>query len=1170
MEILDSNSDDPGVRRIGRFQALQAGQYWRAIEAIPEEGIDCGMVLLLQSLRLVDDQPHTVVLRPHPLKIGTQEELLIPQEDGSVRKKWINFDEHRFLVKNFLNLFQFEPDHKAIREGEILAVQGRVAQLQGELVEGQADPIKVAAIVHEGLAARAEAERERSAGAIESDGEAAPSGEAKLSDGGGLPATIPEMDERTVALATGTVMDAIASGVTIERIEALKVAASREHAVATIKASWIQGKTDEIAKTLKKLAPYYAEHAAAALAHTEDVQKYVRDLLQGIQSLDLYLGKGVEVLCIREGKGAPPEEPLTLCQAKLCMDQELCVWADVDETFDFEDQEVFFQALRDHDGFVDQIFPAQRCVLVMCTTARHIDYGGGPLANAMLNQRNSQVFLLVRNGGSVYQVISPVESHLGSARLFPNKDEQDRVFSGFDGSRMKFEDVAYTDALRNHERMAMHYKRFLLLACGLDHRLGLFGDFYPGPKSLQFVSLEFQGRYCRFIHNDDRSMAIAGGPKRPSFREWLAVMNSYLHSGSRVLCSWMDLMNPTTAPGACKYDYSSRRSGYDFRARPLTPVQAAIAYKDGDAIVVDCAVEHERTSRAYQCKVAVSKYKMTEWEGSQTAFLVLDAVDPAELRWYIQHRDSRKSHLEYIRFFKRAVRHVESDRAAEVDSRRRLLQALVDGGIGSVGERAGLVDRAVIAWRAANRGAALPCFAGEKAPAGWSALLDQMFVLAGPGEQERRIEEAERFVHALGYQPLRLVLSGGAKLVVYAAPTQVEVDDRLEPHAWVHRMTLERGKTRMVEKARRWSILPPIAASETTLKQWPDSEKWVGRPTAFGSFARKQALLAQPDMFSERISPFLSAMSPESFAKHSRHWGDLRDRMVAGAPFVNILRLAIPIGAMLADGKLVYVCVGHAHPHALLAKLAPTAGDVAVLRTRFVRPYESKERARRLFAPAMGDRGGWCLFAVDAVSYLRAESVFVANDMGVEIEHLSGSSVSPLLSDWFSAWLGEKRREHRVWMSPEALDQEGRLNLDRLLEISLPQGYSPVEVKEFRITLIAKKGAMPLANSQYLHWFDIRLSGLRPSREDRRFWPVPETASGEFDAHCASAKALVKGDFGLSSTARDEVSLQRARERIAEEHPGAKQASSDLDAPQPPAGFERWYIFDQEVGSDMD
>lgn len=51
--------------------------------------------------------------------------------------------------------------------------------------------------------------------------------------------------------------------------------------------------------------------------------------------------------------------------------------------------------------------------------------------------------------------------------------------------------MSYTDKLKAHEMVALHYYRFLILCCGLDHRLKLFGEFYDPQDRLSFVSMAF-------------------------------------------------------------------------------------------------------------------------------------------------------------------------------------------------------------------------------------------------------------------------------------------------------------------------------------------------------------------------------------------------------------------------------------------------------------------------------------------------------------------------------------------------------------------------------------------------------------------------------------------------------------------------------------------------------
>lgn len=65
--------------RVERFQPLQAGQYWKAMLDIAHEGIAVGQVLLIESIKWVDNKAHTIVLRSHPSVYGKYDELPSPE-----------------------------------------------------------------------------------------------------------------------------------------------------------------------------------------------------------------------------------------------------------------------------------------------------------------------------------------------------------------------------------------------------------------------------------------------------------------------------------------------------------------------------------------------------------------------------------------------------------------------------------------------------------------------------------------------------------------------------------------------------------------------------------------------------------------------------------------------------------------------------------------------------------------------------------------------------------------------------------------------------------------------------------------------------------------------------------------------------------------------------------
>lgn len=992
----------PDIDKISRFQSLQAGQYWRAVKEIPEQGIAESTVLLLQSIKWVDDAAHTIVMRSHPNKIGSTTTLHIPREDGTILKVSYRYDKHLFLLQGFLTLFEYEPDSMAVRSREVSDAQARVAAIQSELVTVQRDPALMADVVEKELKKRSEDKTEPTVDSA--------------------PLVTRTQSQALMKMAAGSMADVIGTGITTELIESLKQAANNEHTIATIKAQWIQGMTADIAAAIRALTPYYDEQAAAALAQTEDVRTFVAKLLQGIESLDLYTGKDVAVTTVREGAAAPSTLPLTFVQQKLMMDEELSVWADVDEWFDFSDQQLFFDALRNHDSLVQQIFPTERYVLVMAVTRRHINYESRVYN---FEAANSQVFMLVRNGMNIHRVLSPVESHLNSSNLFPSRDSQDAIFRGLDGTQIKFEDVAYTGRLAAHEAFALHYKRFLLLICGLDHRLKLFGDFYEGPANLNFVSMEFQAKYCRFLHDADGTDMLPKQHRLPVL-EWIAEKNAYLCSGSRVLGVWDQLMTAETAPSAF------RGSEY-LRFPPCEEMSTVIVHRKGQSFCVDVPVAGKPgwagSERRFNCKVNLSAV----CAGKSSRYLCLDAVQQHDLKWYIHDRTTRRNHLHYIKLFKFALKFLQEEMATEADTRQRLARALSDGSVAHGKDVDTIIHQAVVAWRADNRGKSLPQFINGKAPAAWTSLLNQMYMLAGAGE--RQADDIADFVSQLGYEPLRLALSASANLVIYAAPHH----NRLEQHVWVHRITIERGKTRYIEKARRWEILPKVVASETTLRQWPVAEAWLGRTSIFDSFNVKQKLFAKLTRFEERLSPFCSRMTEATFNNECELWREFRSELLLGSNRVHNPSFAVPFGIVYYPNNRTL------EAQALLLQLAPNEASKSQFRDMFTSAYQNVDAVRKKYLGDTITQDQWGLLETSIDHAFNLHQDYAHEKTGVTVRSASGKSdFDPLLAGWFSNWIQSgKRRDARYWFAGSALDADGGLQLDQLIGIRRQDDYSP-------------------------------------------------------------------------------------------------------------------------------
>ena len=492
-------------------------------------------------------------------------------------------------------------------------------------------------------------------------------------------------------------------------------------------------------------------------------------------------------------------------------------------------------------------------------------------------------------------------------------------------------------------------------------------------------------------------------------------------------------------------------------------------------------------------------------------------------------------------------------REAEAGARAQLLQALHEGDVGEIADRPKLVDRAVIAWRAVNRGQPLPQFDGAS-PAdakAWKSLLDQMFVMAGDGLEDTRKADSEALGLKLGYEPLRLVLTGDAKYMLYASPKEEECDNRLEPHAWVHRITMARDKAGFSEVRRRWEVLPERDASVTVLAQWPDPQGWTARRSRFASVGRKASLFAVVEGWQEQLATFTAPMEESTFTRVLADWRRSREAMKSGG-YVREMHLAIPIAVALLDGQLWYLCVGSTQPQVLITRMAPSPKAVEDFKATFVRPYMDKGRARAIFA-GNPDRGNWGLSAVPAAEYLDHGGVFVHDDMGVFIENLPGQSTSPLLGDWFAAWR-TRHPKALLWTASGVLDADGRLALDPVLSISLPEDYQPVRVRE--ITL--RPNDDPDKTPEYGHWFDI--SPLSDASAEGSSRVGAFGGDGVVDKLAKGALSRAGRSCGWSSTSWDAASPSKAIERLKRQYPCLVAAVELPEAPQPPEGHVRWYV----------
>ncbi len=771
---------------------LQPGQYWRANREMPEGdrgrewsgAWEVGFSYLVKDLKVVDGRLHTVVLHPHPLSDY--------QHDTEM------------LARHFFAAFERDLDPDVSRAADMKALQERIGQINQEIADGpRLEDVSTAA-----------QRRLIEAGTATPRPEAAGAGALSIS----------ETDIQKAQKRSGALLE-----------------------VSKKKAAWLQQRVEAVGETASRIALFGREKAETALAQVKDVLRYAQHLEEGIETLGLYTGKDVQVQMLCDGPLASDDAPLSIFQRRLYMDEEFLVHL-AEGGATWRDVESFGKALGEDETLLDRIIPSERGVVCM-RYRRHekqIDLGefktvaeafSAGLKAQEEEARNRTTFLLIRDGRRVWQVWSEISTD-NSPRLFPTMKEVDKPFVGWgwhgeEKQRIDLEDIRFSDKLEESRRIQLHYRRLLILLWGLDDRENLVGLRRSGDTR-KFTDLSFQKDRFVFISDDDEERLLSTG--RPSFRKFAAEHNAMLRSGSRVLCLWGNLLTSDTAPGCVKS--IDRRSSHgprdEVRLWPDNDTDILIARKDGDEIVVDVEASGEKRSWMYdryetsgQTRRIKARVSLTAYREASIGFLVLDAIKAEDLKFYCESRLERQSYLHYLSTFIAARKHVETVREAEVESRDVLANGLKAAGLFDDERCAGVLDEAILAWRARNRGKALPGPLDPEWKAAATAIYGFCWIALGKDIDLEPI--ATDLAAKGGRKPLRLVLTGNNQVILYASSTANEMQDALGNWPWVTRIACRRLRKApwLAVEGESFAILPARAADERVLTEWPEATKWI-------------------------------------------------------------------------------------------------------------------------------------------------------------------------------------------------------------------------------------------------------------------------------------------------------------------------------------------------------
>lgn len=1008
MSKLTKNENQGRTDKFERFVALNSGEFWQAKRSDESRYVDEGEILLISKIDYVDNAPHTIHVRLHPSKVKNY---------GT---------EMRFLAEEFISNFEFVEQHiaDASRKAEMEAIQGRIQKEQDEMQQAFSNPDLLEKLV-DGEIPKKEA-----------------TGEAKL------PAKLETFGADIVgAVKTQNITALMSKGLTETGIEQIRSGLEGQKEIAERRSQWIQMRTKRLTQISAEITPYFEEKAAFPLAMTREMMSHVDELMKGIGNLNLYVLKDVTIETVKEGQSAPPKEKLSVTQRVLYMDEEMGVWADLSEDFDYDDVDNFQHTLKNSEGLVNQIFPTARCVVSIAATRKHHEYKGySAYERDMMHKENRRQFLLVRDGENIYMVLSPELFHNYSRTTFPTKDETESVFTGMDGSTISYRDLDYTRRLQEHERIALGYKRLLILLCGLDHNKQLFGEFYDGEPSLQFVSLGFQQRYFNFIHDVD------GEGMLPSYRpanvlDWADKMNSEISFGSRVLVKWHNVITEDNCPSVFEKESRYNR-GYDNRRGiQYSPTEGRVIYgvisKRGGDMIMKVEVSGRRTSdyekRTFEAVLNVSDALR---HADTFDILCVDRLNPKDALWYLHDRPSRNIHFNNIMMLKRALGYAEELRKEESGLRTELTKAINDSGMfDDLEELERIIDHAIAKWRCANPRKDVQDLVGNKKE--FNLLCDQIYMLAGKGrDPEQEIMESEQ---EIGRKVLRIALQPNGKYVAYSTPLDSERDDRVYPFTWVARTSYNILKKGVRASKATFVHLGKVNNAETVMYESDDIEQYVvPKDAPFDTVKKKEKFLNSIKESNDQLREVLRIKAEsdrDAVLAMIEAYDECRDKLTYGGKSKGVVEpyMDLAIGASAEFGAPAFVGI-KAQVIKILAWIVE--GDKELehdLRLIHENIYERKDKANERFDSILSSCKGKSLFKVMGVQTGRSVYIdmhYAPNDYYGNISEVDGYNYSLAKR---VAKLEDKSVS--VWLVDSTMD-----TLDEDYDMTRPDDYDPLIV----------------------------------------------------------------------------------------------------------------------------
>lgn len=261
-----------------------------------------------------------------------------------------------------------------------------------------------------------------------------------------------------------------------------------------------------------------------------------------IWTVNIYLGRGEEIVQLKEGLPADAEERISVRQLVLYADEEMAI-KPLEGGIDCNDLDQLDDWLLQKDN-LNQVLPESRGIIafkIRRSKKRYfeneLDSAATAIASAQYNIKNKQTYFLLRNGDNLYRVTTDLSV---DEVLVPTSTEFDSLFEKSEYNReteeheirkIKPGTPEFSKAMDDADATQRHYGRVLLFMQGIIDRTKIFAPLMSESSRVNLLDRKNHESYIRYIY-DAQNLLPTG--KLP-FWKWVQAVNKDIAIGHRVI-----------------------------------------------------------------------------------------------------------------------------------------------------------------------------------------------------------------------------------------------------------------------------------------------------------------------------------------------------------------------------------------------------------------------------------------------------------------------------------------------------------------------------------------------------------------------------------------------------------------------------------------------------------